>query len=651
MDRHNHSAPPPPNDALYRYLSTAAPSPSNPQSPLTGHDAHFLHSLLPAYQPTHTDSPYPFTEVRIDDHDPPEPTPPATSFFESILNPASLDHGRYSPFVYRPSPPQPSLPGVHDMTPSARATGQDAQRPGRLSNGYVDLTSTPDSPPQRRKRESSSPGPSAKRAKRDQGRAGNEHGAATTMIEEVDLTGDANTGLHVPQTQRLDAVKVPPKPEETVTNFNTFTCVICMDTPTDLTATSCGHLFCHTCLMEALVAGENRTGPSEAKRSQCPICRKVLNRNKSSDVIPLLLMKKGLATQPRKKVAVVSTAAAAKSSPLPFSFGPPSTLPNSSQPPSMSKQTPTIAILGAGDVGATIAYSLILNPSAGEILLVDPQESVRDAQIQDLSDATYHGNTTVRIRAGTHAEAGQCDIIIMAAGAAQKKGESRTDLITKNKKIMQSAIEDMKPFREDAVLLVVANPVDVLTYYAQSYSGLPRTQVFGSGTFLDSARLRGEIAKKIGIAASSIDAYVLGEHGESQFVAWSLVGVTGIPMATAIASSSSNTSTTTTTTTKRLDQTAIAETVKNKASVLIENKGNTNFGIGAVAASLCKSVLSDERVVRAVSVWREDLGVCLSVPVLVGRGGVVGIVEVGLDEEEQQALERSARALRDVMGE
>jgi len=112
------------------------------------------------------------------------------------------------------------------------------------------------------------------------------------------------------QKQREDAVKAQAKPEETVTTFNTFNCVICMDNPTDLTATACGHLFCHTCLMEALIAGENRTGPHETKRSQCPVCRKTISRNKATDVIPLMLMK-GLATQPRKKKAaapVVETA-------------------------------------------------------------------------------------------------------------------------------------------------------------------------------------------------------------------------------------------------------------------------------------------------------------------------------------------------------
>lgn len=170
----------------------------------------------------------------------------------------------------------------------------------------------------------------------------------------------------------------------------------------------------------------------------------------------------------------------------------------------------------------------------------------------------------------------------------------------------------MKPLRSDTILLLVANPVDALTYFAQQYAGLPKNQVIGSGTFLDSARLRGILAGKADVAASSVDAYVLGEHGESQFVAWSLASIGGVPLDQFLASSK-----------VELDKQAIAEDTKNKATSIIENKGVTNYGIGAVAASICKSVLGDERCVRAVSHWQGELGVCLSMPAVLGREGVV----------------------------
>jgi len=194
----------------------------------------------------------------------------------------------------------------------------------------------------------------------------------------------------------------------------------------------------------------------------------------------------------------------------------------------------------------------------------------------------------------------------------------------------------MKPFREDTVLLLVANPVDALTYFAQKYAGLPKTQVIGSGTFLDSARLRGILASKADVAATSVDAYVLGEHGESQFVAWSLASIGGIPLSQFLSDTS-------------IDKEAIAEETKNKAAAIIENKGVTNYGIGAVAASICRSVLSDERIVRSVSHWQEGLGVCLSMPAVIGREGIVRTVEVELSEGEKVKLRGSAEALGEMV--
>jgi L-lactate dehydrogenase len=194
----------------------------------------------------------------------------------------------------------------------------------------------------------------------------------------------------------------------------------------------------------------------------------------------------------------------------------------------------------------------------------------------------------------------------------------------------------MKPLRSDTILLLVANPVDALTHFAQIYAELPKTQVIGSGTFLDSARLRGMLANQAQVAASSIDAYVLGEHGESQFVAWSLASIGGVPLSDALGD-------------VKIDQAAIAEDTKNKATNIIENKGVTNYGIGAVAASICKSVLFDQRNIRPVSHWQEDLGACLSMPAVLGREGIVRTVKMPLNKEERSKLEESAKALKDMV--
>ncbi|THY10102.1 L-lactate dehydrogenase [Aureobasidium pullulans] len=303
---------------------------------------------------------------------------------------------------------------------------------------------------------------------------------------------------------------------------------------------------------------------------------------------------------------------------------------------SQKSMTSRIAILGSGEVGSTIAYSLILNPVAGEILLVDPKEDVRDAQVQDLSDATFHGNTSTQVRAGTHKEAGQCDIVVITAGAAQKKGESRTDLVGRNLKILGSAIEDMKPFRDDTIILLVSNPVDILTYFAQKFSGLPKNQVFGSGTFLDSARLRGILAEKCGVAASSIDAYVLGEHGDSQMVAWSHASVGGVPLELALPDAS-------------IDKEAIAEDTKKKAAAIMESKGATAFGIGGVAASICKSILFDQCNIRPISHYQKDMDVCISMPVVLGRKGIVRQIPMKLNDGEKKEVQQSAKSLREII--
>ncbi|KAI4738236.1 L-lactate dehydrogenase [Aureobasidium sp. EXF-12298] len=303
---------------------------------------------------------------------------------------------------------------------------------------------------------------------------------------------------------------------------------------------------------------------------------------------------------------------------------------------SQKSMTSKIAILGSGEVGSTIAYSLILNPVAGEILLVDPKEEVRDAQVQDLSDATFHGDTSTQVRAGTHKEAGQCDIVVITAGAAQKKGESRTDLVGRNLKILGSAIEDMKPFREDTIILLVTNPVDILTYFAQKFSGLPKDQVIGSGTFLDSARLRGILAQKCGVAASSINAYVLGEHGDSQMVAWSHASVGGVPLESAFPDAS-------------LDKAAIAEDTKKKAASISDAKGATAYGIGGVTSSICKSILFDECNVTPISHYQDDLNVCLSMPVVIGRKGIVRQIPLKLNDSEKKEFEQSAKSLREII--
>lgn len=317
----NNPSPRPSRRSLY--------NPSHAREPIQ--DFHSAQTAGTSWADDYLSGPYTLPPTPIPPADqyfreayvPRSPTPPApASYLDSILNPAGLNHNRFSPFNYHPLLPswRPSPLHHNDMPPTTRTSADSATaRSGRLSNGYVDLTATAESPPPpRRKREASESGPSAKRQRRTDGTAGSSGSPATLDIEEVDLTEEKPSVRDILRKQREDAINAQTKPEEKATTFNNFNCVICMDTPTDLTATACGmctpcctlfsqltssgHLFCHTCLMEALIAGENRSGPGEQKRSQCPVCRKFISRTKVADIIPLAL-KKGLATQPRRKAA------------------------------------------------------------------------------------------------------------------------------------------------------------------------------------------------------------------------------------------------------------------------------------------------------------------------------------------------------------
>lgn len=298
----------------------------------------------------------------------------------------------------------------------------------------------------------------------------------------------------------------------------------------------------------------------------------------------------------------------------------------------------SIAILGCGDVGSTLAYTLILQPICSEVILVDLKKQLLEAQVRDLSDATYRGGSGVKVRAGTHKDAGQADIVVITAGAKQKSGESRLSLLSRNLHILESIFSSMAPISPHTILLLVANPVDILTYFARKLSGLPESQVLGTGTSLDSARLRGILAQKAEVAPNSIDAYVLGEHGDSQFIAWSSATIGTTPLNLAIPDQL--------TPAFKAD---IAAHTRGAAGAIIAAKGCTSYGIGNIAASICKYILFDSRSVRPLSFYQPELGCCLSMPAVVGRKGIIKAMPIQLDDEEKAELEKCARGLRGII--
>lgn len=294
-----------------------------------------------------------------------------------------------------------------------------------------------------------------------------------------------------------------------------------------------------------------------------------------------------------------------------------------------------VAIVGgAGNVGSSIAYALMLRNLVAEVMLVDIDQRRVIGQVNDLSDALTFSRTS-KIFCGSFAEAGKADIIIISAGVAQKLGEKRSQLIRENRSIISSIIKSMKPINEKAIIIVVTNPVDAITMLVQDIAQIPRNQIFGSGTFLDTQRLRSCIGLALSIGSQSVHAYVLGEHGESQFVAWSNADIAGVPL-----SSFSKLS--------RISCEEIALQTKERVYEIIEAKGATFFGVAACVSAYCENILFDQKRVLPLSCYIEKFNVCLSMPAVLGAGGIEQILEVPLNDQEQELLKKSAQRVQET---
>ncbi len=307
--------------------------------------------------------------------------------------------------------------------------------------------------------------------------------------------------------------------------------------------------------------------------------------------------------------------------------------------------TRKVVIVGAGDVGASFAYALAQSNIASEIALVDANAELAEGQALDLS----HGLpfvSPVYIHAGTPADYADADLIVITAGAKQRPEESRLNLLARNAAIVCSIMDDITTSHSDAIIIVVSNPVDILTYVAQEHSGLPRTRILGSGTVLDSSRFRYLLSRHCGIDVRNMHAYILGEHGDSEIAAWSMTHVAGMPMDKycAICGKDQN---------WKYIREQIVEKVRKSAYHIIGYKGSTCYGIGLALVRIAGAILRDEHSVLTVSCrlhGEYDIShVCLSVPCVVSREGIQRIITSNLSEEEQQGLENSANLLRQTL--
>lgn len=306
-----------------------------------------------------------------------------------------------------------------------------------------------------------------------------------------------------------------------------------------------------------------------------------------------------------------------------------------------TQQHSKVSIIGAGAVGASAAYAMLIRQSARELVLFDINEAKVTAEVLDLAHGTqFTGSSTISGGTDIELTAGS-DLIVITAGAKQNPGQTRLELAGVNYQIMAGMLPQLLKHSPDAIILLVTNPCDVLATAAIRATGLPANRIFSSGTVLDSSRLRWLLGERLGVNTASIHASIIGEHGDSEFVLWSQASIGPVPVELWRGPNGQKLSR------EELDE--IALTVKTAAYKVIEGKGATNFAIGLSAARIVEAVLNDEDAILPVSSVLTDYhgvsGVALSVPTLVNRDGAVRRIEVPMDESEQSAFRKSAAAI------
>jgi len=310
----------------------------------------------------------------------------------------------------------------------------------------------------------------------------------------------------------------------------------------------------------------------------------------------------------------------------------------------ITARTVKVAVIGAGSVGATLAYACLIRGVAQQVALCDLNTAKVEAEVLDLRHglqfvprADVVGSDDVAVCAGA-------DVVAITAGAKQKPGQTRLDLAGTNVAMCRSLVPRILEVAPDAVLVMVTNPVDVLTYAALRFSGLPSRRVLGTGTVLDSSRLRDLLARYCGVAVQSVHAWIVGEHGDSEFPLWSSASVGSVPLEQFSLGGR-----------PQLDQDAkdrIAIEVITAAERIIRGKGATNYAIGLAASRVIEAIVRDEsRVLPVTSLLDGPYGlkdVCLSLPAVVNRSGVEGILSIPMSDPELEAIRLSADAVRSV---
>ena len=294
-------------------------------------------------------------------------------------------------------------------------------------------------------------------------------------------------------------------------------------------------------------------------------------------------------------------------------------------------------IIGCGNVGMSYAYALLNQRThVNELYLIDLNEERVMGEVMDLNHCLAFSPSKMKIRVGKYSDCRDANLIVIAAGVNQKEGETRLDLLKKNASIFKSIVTEVMNNGFNGVFLIATNPVDIMTYLTQKYSGLPRNKVIGSGTTLDTARLRFLVGEKTNINPSNIHGYVIGEHGDSEFIPWSDVSIALQPVSDFISKD---------------DMDEISEEVKTAAYKIINAKGATYYGIGMCLVRITNAILGDENSVMVVSTYDPTNDIYVGLPSVINKNGADRKINIELNEEETQKLINSISILKNAINE
>ncbi len=294
-----------------------------------------------------------------------------------------------------------------------------------------------------------------------------------------------------------------------------------------------------------------------------------------------------------------------------------------------------VVLIGCGNVGMSYAYALLNQHTyVDELVLIDINQERIEGEAMDLNHCLAYSPSKVKVRVGDYRDCRDAKIVVIAAGSNQEVGETRMDLITKNSRIFKSIVTLTMENGFDGIFLVATNPLDVMTYLTLKYSKLPPNRIIGSGTTLDTARLRYLISEKVNICPKDIEAYVIGEHGDSEFVSWSnaSIALTGID-----------------TFLTKEEQENMEEEVRNSAYEIIKRKGATYYGIGMCLVKITSAILEDQNIILPVSSYDTKNDVCISTPAVVNKDGVKEKIYIPLNEEETEKLIDSIKIIKNAI--